>query len=39
MAGTTAIHEGNAKGKRKAQPLEDVLGMSDNMGEVSYLRY
>ena len=39
VAGTTAIHEGNAKGKRKARPLEDVLGMSDDTREVSYLRY
>ena len=39
VASNKAIHGANAKGKRKAGPLEDVLGMSDDMREVSYLHY
>jgi len=36
-AGTAATRGANAKGKRKARPLEDVLGMSDDTREVSRL--
>ena len=34
-AGTAATRGANAKGKRTARPLEDVLGMSDDTREVS----